>query len=122
MSDKVKPRWKFHAVPGFFASPAEIAQRCPNGRFITQPSLGLLPREYPTDARGPSLDVRDWERFAHHVRCLNRDAPPRVAYKVLYLTRHGFGYHNQKHAEVGTKAWDVCLPLPHLKVKISHDM
>ncbi|KAG6039995.1 hypothetical protein E4U41_001717 [Claviceps citrina] len=106
MSDTVRQRWKFQAIPGFFASHAEIAQQCPLGKFVTQPNLALLPREYPTDTERPSSDVRDWARFAHHVRCLNRDAPPHVVYKVLYLTRHGYGYHNQKHAEVGTKAWE----------------
>ncbi|KAG5930119.1 hypothetical protein E4U42_002855 [Claviceps africana] len=108
MSDKVTRRWEFRAIPGFFASHAEIAQRCADGKFVTQPNLALLPRQYPTDtdAATPSLDIRDWERFAHYVRCLNRDAAPHTVYKVLYLTRHGFGYHNQKHAEVGTKAWN----------------
>ncbi|KAG5978888.1 hypothetical protein E4U55_005815 [Claviceps digitariae] len=104
--DNVKQRWEFQAIPGFFASHADIAQRCADGRFVTQSNLALLSREYPTDTASPSLDVRDWARFAHYVRCLNRDAPPRTVYKVLYLTRHGSGYHNQKHAEVGTKAWN----------------
>ncbi|KAG6004282.1 hypothetical protein E4U43_000766 [Claviceps pusilla] len=108
MSDKVKKqRWEFQAIPGFFASHTEIAQQCADGRFVTQPNLALLSQEYPTDTAKPSSsDVRDWKRFAHYVRCLNRDAPSHTVYKVLYLTRHGCGYHNQKHAEVGTEAWN----------------
>jgi hypothetical protein len=98
--------WTFQAVPGYFESHAEIAAQCPNGKFTTQPSLALLPREYPTDTED-SHDDGAWIRFASHVRALNRDAPANVSYKVLYLTRHGFGYHNQKQAEVGTEAWDV---------------
>ncbi|KAK2594522.1 hypothetical protein QQS21_007741 [Conoideocrella luteorostrata] len=98
-------RWVFRAVPGFFESHTEIAERCPGGRFITQTSLALLSRDYPSDSES-SEHKTDWQRFAGHVRALNRDASPSVSYKILYLTRHGFGYHNQKHAEVGTEAWD----------------
>ncbi|KAG6005763.1 hypothetical protein E4U21_007714 [Claviceps maximensis] len=64
MSEKATLRWKFQAIPGFFANHAEIARQCADGKLVTQSKLGwaLLPREHPTDTASPSsLDVRDWE-------------------------------------------------------------
>lgn len=49
-----------------------------------------------------------WQRFAHEVRRLNRESGRGVQYKVLYLGRHGEGYHNVAEAYYGTPAWDVC--------------
>lgn len=104
-------KWKFTAVPGVFTNLAEVQRQNVDVRITTQPHLGLLPRAYPTDT--PDGDAKDWARFANYVRSLNRDAAPGEAYKVMYLTRHGFGYHNKKHTEVGTVEWDVRLtPVP----------
>ena len=36
----------------------------------------------------------DWATFAAKIEQLNDDAPEGVAYKVLYLGRHGEGPHN----------------------------
>ena len=32
------------------------------------------------------------------------------SYKVLFLGRHGQGWHNVAETKYGTKAWDVSLP------------
>lgn len=34
-----------------------------------------------------------WGRFKHAIEKLNKKAPKNTAYKVLYLARHGQGYH-----------------------------
>jgi hypothetical protein len=96
--------WDFTAVPGYFRNLADV-QRETGEKVTTQPKLALIHRAYPGDDE--TSDERDWVRFSKHVQALNRDAPPGVAYKVLYFTRHGFGYHNKKHLEVGTTEWDV---------------
>lgn len=49
----------------------------------------------------------DWQRFAKHVERLNRAAADGETYKVLFVTRHGQGYHNVMEAKVGTAAWEV---------------
>lgn len=109
-------RWKFTAVPGVFRDFAP--EDLPNGKLPTQPRLALLHQEYPptaesSEAAAAKTDhdgvdhTQDWPRFAEYVRALNRDAPDGVRYKVLYLTRHGVGYHNQKSVEVGVEAWDT---------------
>jgi hypothetical protein len=98
--------WKFQAVDGIFANLKDISDQYPGGKVPTQPKLALIPRDYPTDSQQPD-DTRDWARFAAYVRSLNKEAPEDVRYKVLYLTRHGTGYHNQKSAEIGSELWDV---------------
>lgn len=102
--------WKFTVEPGFFTDLAALQDEQPEAKFTTQPQLGLISRDYPTDSPDAS-DNRGWRRFATYVSTLNREAPENVTYKVLYLTRHGFGYHNKKHAEVGTVEWDVRISL-----------
>lgn len=130
------PKWTFSVVPGVFHE--FTTEDLPDGKLPTQPRLGLLHREYPSDTASAAVPngattngatnganstsnglssgtasehetdyTQDWPRFAEHVRTLNREAPEGVAYKVLYLTRHGVGYHNQKSVEVGVEAWDV---------------
>ncbi|KAK5997481.1 putative phosphoglycerate mutase [Cladobotryum mycophilum] len=100
-------RWTFHAEPGFFVDLAEVFRQS-RTKVTTQPSLALLSRPYPTDDHDQdAAHQKDWVRFAAHVKALNRDAPDNVCYKVLYLTRHGLGFHNKKHAEVGPIAWET---------------
>ncbi|KAK7431823.1 hypothetical protein QQZ08_001764 [Neonectria magnoliae] len=100
-------RWSFTTEPGVFYELAELGHLYPGNKVATQPHLALIPgKEYPSDDAS-SPDQRDWVRFAAYVKWLNENSPDNVVYKVLYLTRHGFGYHNKKHAEVGTVEWDV---------------
>lgn len=42
-----------------------------------------------------------------HVGHLNSQSSSNVVYKVIFLTRHGVGYHNDKHAQVGDELWEV---------------
>jgi hypothetical protein len=44
------------------------------------------------------------------VRALNAQAGPDVQYKVLYMGRHGEGFHNVAESWYGTDAWDVSFP------------
>lgn len=114
-TDDAHLAWTFSLVPGFFTDLDEVARRAPDGIVTTQPSFGLRP---PPDGVTADPQLLPWPRFLAHVKALNRDAPAHVAYKVLLLTRHGFGLHNKKIAEVGTAEWDVRLahvlssPLP----------
>ena len=99
-------KWTFQVVPGVFLDFSTIQHSYPGDRVPTQPDFGLLPRAYPSDHHRDDKR-KPWERLAAYVRSLNEDSPDGTAYKVLFLTRHGFGVHNKKHDEVGTEAWDV---------------
>ena len=35
----------------------------------------------------------EWKKFERAIQKLNEDAPKNTGYKVLYLARHGEGYH-----------------------------
>ncbi|KAH6893498.1 histidine phosphatase superfamily [Thelonectria olida] len=100
-------KWTFTTVPDVFTELVDLEPQYVDFKVTTQPHLGLVPgHKYPSD--DPlSPDQRDWVRFAAYVKWLNKESPDHVVYKVLYLTRHGFGYHNKKHAEVGTEEWDA---------------
>ncbi|KAG8907907.1 hypothetical protein FRB99_001767, partial [Tulasnella sp. 403] len=47
-----------------------------------------------------------WTNFTSKVGELNRHASPHTAYKVVFLGRHGEGFHNVAEAYYGTEAWD----------------
>ncbi|RFU35071.1 hypothetical protein B7463_g1270, partial [Scytalidium lignicola] len=106
ISIKTARHFKFQSVPGSFFDFTENAQRNPSFRAITLPGLGLIHRQYETDnlIRGPQKST--WERFAFYVEHLNTQNPGSTIYKVLYLTRHGLGYHNAFETKVGKTAWN----------------
>ncbi|KAF2832352.1 phosphoglycerate mutase-like protein [Ophiobolus disseminans] len=65
-------------------------------------NFGLIPREYKTDGH-----VKEqWKRFEAHVKNLNEKSKEGESVKVLWLGRHGQGWHNVAEAKYGTKAWD----------------
>ncbi|KAI8186378.1 putative phosphoglycerate mutase [Colletotrichum sp. SAR 10_65] len=83
------------------------ADDSPGGKATTQAGLGLLDKAFgDATQRQESGDTKPWDRFAAHVNRLNDESPDGVNYKVLYLTRHGLGYHNVQAAKVGTAEWD----------------
>lgn len=100
-------KWTFQAQPDVFIDIADIQDDYPEGKVSTQPNLGLIPGQaYPSDDL-ELPDQRDWVRLERYVKWLNGRAAEGVRYKVLYLTRHGLGYHNKLHKEVGHEAWEV---------------
>jgi hypothetical protein len=81
--------------------------------------MGLLNRSYPTDeVFDPTGKNTQWERFANYVQHLNRAANTADFYKVLYLGRHGEGFHNVVEAAVGTPMWDVWFLILGLKFQL----
>ena len=107
---------KFHVEAGFFVDFVGLTRQDSAFRATTLPQLGLIDRQYDdgadetrsTTTNGGDEDPRKpWVRFRDHVHALNARDPARTTYKILYITRHGFGYHNYYEAKVGTEAWDV---------------
>jgi hypothetical protein len=82
-------------------------------------NFGLIDRDY----EGLSLEAesdsekdtdeakKQWRRFEKYVRQLNRKSEDNVQYKVIFLGRHGEGWHNVAEAKYGTQAWDVSCAL-----------
>jgi hypothetical protein len=107
-----KCRSQFRAVPGFFIDFVEEAKHDTSFRATTLPRLGLIERTYETDKdttsdRDPRRDRKSWERFQDYIDYLNSHDAASTTYKVLYLTRHGLGFHNSFESEVGQDAWNV---------------
>ncbi|CAL5871042.1 uncharacterized protein PFLUO_LOCUS5286 [Penicillium psychrofluorescens] len=73
----------------------------------TAVNFGLINRTYPADKDINSPQTKtQWERFYHQVLTLNKDSSQDVEYKVLFLGRHGEGWHNAAEDYYGTPAWN----------------
>jgi broad specificity phosphatase PhoE len=97
--------WKYTAQKGFFSHDEDPESW--DFRATTRTNLGLLEREYPTDATfDPKREQTQWQRFEHYVYELNKQNPTVKAYKMLYIIRHGQSIHNVKEKEVGRAEWD----------------
>ncbi|PWY96516.1 phosphoglycerate mutase family protein [Aspergillus sclerotioniger CBS 115572] len=101
-----KSHWRFSTVPGFFYQ-SEPSTNASTFDYASS-NFGLIPRSYPTDTTTtPETKTKSpWERFAHHIRSLNDTSDENTCYKVLFLGRHGEGYHNVAEREYGTVEWD----------------
>ncbi|WPH00967.1 Hypothetical protein R9X50_00380100 [Acrodontium crateriforme] len=95
--------FKFEVVPGVFWQSEEGTN--PDEFDYTKTNFGLIDRTYESD--NDSSTGEQWQRFQAFVEHLNKASPPIVLYKVIYLGRHGEGYHNVAEAHYGTKEWDV---------------
>ncbi|KAN0066845.1 putative phosphoglycerate mutase [Elaphomyces granulatus] len=100
--------FKFQAVPGFFV---DFTENGASFRATTLPRLGLIERSYETDGiameiDGTGNDKMPWERFRDYVDHLNGQNAASTTYKVLYITRHGLGYHNSFESKVGRDMWN----------------
>ncbi|XXH03816.1 hypothetical protein Hte_010222 [Hypoxylon texense] len=88
----------YRAVAGYFLHDEEEAG--PGHRATTQPGLGLINRTYKTDAVfDPNGSKTQWERFVYFVEHQNQLEQGKVQYKIVFLIRHGQGYHNVKEAQ-----------------------
>lgn len=71
-------------------------------------NFGLLNRTYPADQKlTHAKDLTQWERFYNQVEKLNDESHSDVEYKVLFLGRHGEGWHNAAQTYYGDAAWNV---------------
>ncbi|KAF7886071.1 hypothetical protein EAF00_010174 [Botryotinia globosa] len=93
----------YTAVPGFFLQ--DEATTVPSTFDYTQWNFGLLNRTYPTDSHA-SKNASQWERFEKYVTSLNKNSKKNVNYKVLFMGRHGEGWHNAAETYYGTPAWN----------------
>ncbi|KAK5948968.1 putative phosphoglycerate mutase pmu1 [Knufia fluminis] len=99
----------FTAPPSYFLPSLESTN--PATFDLTTTNFGLISQPYSSDS---SLDRRhnddppptNWQRFAHHISTLDEHAPTDTSYHILYLARHGQGYHNLAEGYYGTQPWD----------------
>jgi hypothetical protein len=53
------------------------------------------------------LKKESWAVLKNDLRQLQNAAPENVRYKLLFLARHGQGWHNLAEKKYGTKEWEV---------------
>ncbi|KAL6712377.1 putative phosphoglycerate mutase pmu1 [Coniothyrium glycines] len=78
-----------------------------SGFNFTASNFGLINRTYPSDSTRPDKkQSTQWQRLAHYISTLNKDAKRNERYTLLFMGRHGEGYHNAAESYFGTPAWN----------------
>ncbi|KAL9602144.1 MAG: hypothetical protein Q9219_002008 [cf. Caloplaca sp. 3 TL-2023] len=96
---------QYSTTTGYFLQD-EASTNASTFSFINT-NFGLINRTYTTDANyDPQGKKTQWQRFANQIFRLNRDAPRGTDYKLLFMGRHGEGYHNAAESYYGTPAWN----------------
>lgn len=96
---------QYTTITGFFLQDDPTTD--PRNFDYVVSNLGLINQTYPTDPEyDPDLSKSSWQRFAYYIRHLNIQSPKTTTYRLLYLARHGEGFHNVAEHHYGTKAWD----------------
>ncbi|GEQ68359.1 hypothetical protein JCM33374_g2027 [Metschnikowia sp. JCM 33374] len=83
------PKWKFEALPGFFKQ--------------SLPETDETTFDYFKENFGK---LKPWPQIASEISHLNKSSPSNVVYKLLFLGRHGQGYHNLVNSKYGDEAWN----------------
>ncbi|KFY16287.1 hypothetical protein V492_01463 [Pseudogymnoascus sp. VKM F-4246] len=96
---------KYSTVPGYFLQ--DIESTPTDGFDYTATNFGLINQSYDSDATFDAAGTKtQWERFENEVEVLNAGCGADERYAVLYLGRHGEGYHNVAESSYGTPAWN----------------
>ncbi|KAF2476780.1 phosphoglycerate mutase-like protein [Lindgomyces ingoldianus] len=74
---------------------------------FTASNFGLIDRDYPTDSSCPDRKhSTQWQRLSHYISALNSHSRSNERYSLLFLGRHGEGFHNAAESFYGTPAWN----------------
>ena len=94
----------YTTITGYFLQD-EPSTNATSFNFMTT-NFGLINRTYATDGNIHHHNLTQWQRFERQLSHFNYDAPHGTQYKLLYIGRHGDGYHNDAEAYYGTPAWN----------------
>jgi broad specificity phosphatase PhoE len=95
----------YSVIPGIFQQ--DDPSTNPSGFDFIATNFGLINRTYPSDASCPSdAKQTQWQRLAHYISTLNKKSPHNERYTLLFLGRHGEGFHNAAESYFGTPAWN----------------
>lgn len=96
--------YKYTTVTGYFLQDDNSTN--PDTFEYNTTNFGLIDRSYDTDSSVEVSNPTPWQRFAHKLQVLNEEAPYGTRYILIYMARHGEGYHNRAERKYGTKLWD----------------
>ncbi|KAH9863037.1 hypothetical protein IAQ61_009312 [Plenodomus lingam] len=95
----------YSVVPGIFQQDDPATD--PSTFNFTASNFGLIPRPYPSDPSCPNpQQATQWQRLSHYITTLNAQANSSDRYTLLFLGRHGEGFHNAAESYFGTPAWN----------------
>ena len=98
-----KKQIKYEVVTGVFQQ--DDAATDPSTFDFLASNFGLINRTYPSDPKSPDGKyATQWQRFNKYVKYLNKEKKTR--YSLLFLGRHGEGFHNAAETYFGTPAWN----------------
>lgn len=103
-SESERTYYKYSTVTGYFLQDEPSTN--PEKFDYSTTNLGLIDREYDTDVSVPRHSQSQWQRFTHKLRMLNQEASNGTRYILVYIARHGEGWHNRAVRKYGTKDWD----------------
>lgn len=98
----------YRVLPGIFAQ-AETCSDQSTFDFLRD-NFGLIsngnqPPSH-TSTGAPFSGHSGWQTLAKRIEELNLEAPVGVSYKVVFLARHGIGWHNVAETKYGTDDWN----------------
>jgi broad specificity phosphatase PhoE len=91
---------QYSTVPGYFLQ--DLNSTNATTFSYTATNFGLINQTYP----GVDASLSQWQQFQQVVAQLNQAAARNVDYKLLFMGRHGEGYHNAAESYYGTPAWN----------------
>ncbi|KAL1306177.1 hypothetical protein AAFC00_004279 [Neodothiora populina] len=94
---------RYSTVGGYFLQ--DLNTTAASSFDYTTTNFGLINQTYTTDNKA-SVDLTQWQRFDRLLVNLNQQAASNVTYKLLFIGRHGEGYHNAAQIGYGTPAWN----------------
>ena len=96
--------YEYETMPGYFL---QSDSKTNDKTFdFKDHNFGLVDRSYESDNNIITSNLTQWQRFNSHLTILNRNAPERTTYRLLFLGRHGQGFHNVAEAYYGMENWD----------------
>jgi broad specificity phosphatase PhoE len=96
--------YKYTTVTGYFLQDEPSTD--PETFDYNSTSLGLIDRAYDSDSPVQDRNLSQWQRFANQLQGLNQEAPSGTRYVLLYMARHGDGWHNRAERIYGSKQWN----------------
>ncbi|KAH7119831.1 histidine phosphatase superfamily [Dendryphion nanum] len=104
-AERTSNYFNYTVVPGIFQQddPSTDASKF----NFTASNFGILNRTYPSDSSCPDRKhSTQWQRLSHYIDTLNSHPSRKERYALLFLGRHGEGYHNAAESFFGTPAWN----------------
>ncbi|KAK3671297.1 putative phosphoglycerate mutase pmu1 [Recurvomyces mirabilis] len=93
----------YTTVAGYFLQ--DVASTNASTFDYTATNFGLINQTY-SGTTSSTANLTQWQQFQAQVAALNAAAPLNTVYKVLFMGRHGEGYHNAAETFYGTPAWN----------------